>query len=56
MDGLDRWRDNLVAANRPPGGAFGWALATTSSQLADRDETSRIQAAGYFAEWRLLTP
>jgi hypothetical protein len=49
--GLDTWRDNLVAANRQPGGAFGCVLATMVSQLADRDEHTRIQVASYFAEW-----
>ena len=55
MAGLDTWRDNLVAANRQRGGAFGCVLATMVSKMADRDETSRIQVAGYFAEWRPLT-
>jgi len=54
MAGLDKWRDNLVAANRQRGGAFGCVLGTMVSELADRDETSRIQLAGYFAEWRGL--
>ncbi|WP_457144906.1 TetR/AcrR family transcriptional regulator [Mycobacterium sp. URHB0021] len=54
MAGLDKWRDNLVAANRQRGGAFGCALGTMVSELADRDETCRIQLAGYFAEWRGL--
>jgi TetR/AcrR family transcriptional repressor of nem operon len=52
--GLDTWRDNLVAANRQRGGAFGCVLATMVSQLADHDEHARIQVAGYFAEWRRL--
>jgi TetR/AcrR family transcriptional regulator, transcriptional repressor for nem operon len=52
--GLDTWRDNLVAANRQPGEAFGCALATMASQLADRDERARTQLAGYFAEWRRM--
>jgi hypothetical protein len=52
--GLDSWRDNLVAANRLGGGAFGCVLATMLSQLADRDEHTRSQVAGYFAEWRRL--
>ena len=52
--GLDTWRDNLVAANRQRGGAFGCVLATMVSQLADRDEHNRVQVAGYFAEWRRL--
>ena len=54
MTGLDTWRDNLVAANRQRGGAFGCVLGAMVSQLADRDEHSRIQLAGYFAEWRGL--
>jgi TetR/AcrR family transcriptional regulator, transcriptional repressor for nem operon len=52
--GLDTWRDNLVAANRQRGGAFGCVLATMVSQLTDHDEHARIQLASYFAEWRRL--
>jgi len=52
--GLDKWRDNLVAANRQRGGAFGCELGTMVSQLADCDEHARIQLAGYFTEWRNL--
>jgi TetR/AcrR family transcriptional regulator, transcriptional repressor for nem operon len=52
LAGLDTWRDNLVAANRQRGGPFGCVLATMVAQLGDRDEQTRIQLAGYFAEWR----
>jgi TetR/AcrR family transcriptional regulator, transcriptional repressor for nem operon len=54
MAGLDTWRDSLVAANRQRGGAFGCVLGTMVAQLTDRDEHTRIQVAGYFAEWRGL--
>ena len=44
----------LVAQSHPQGVAFGCVLGTMVSQLTDRDECARVQAAGFFAEWRCL--
>jgi hypothetical protein len=52
--GLDNWRDNLVAAIRVGGGTFGCVLASMLSRLTDRDEQTRSEVAGYFAEWGRL--
>ena len=49
---LDTWRDNLVTTQRS--GALGCVLGSTVARLTDDDERLRMQAAGYFAEWRRL--
>lgn len=52
--GLETWRDNLVADNRPRGHAGDCVLAIMVSRLADRDDENRVPVAGYFAEWHRL--
>lgn len=50
-DGLQRWRDHLVAGTRATGGVGGCPLGSLASELADRSETARKAVAACFTEW-----
>jgi TetR/AcrR family transcriptional repressor of nem operon len=54
FSGLVRWRDVLVEVNSLQGGAFGCALGSMASELADTDEQARASLAGLFAAWEGL--
>lgn len=56
LAGLRRWRDALVRNNAVQHGAYGCALGSFASEVADHDEVARRALVGLFAEWRgLLT-
>jgi AcrR family transcriptional regulator len=50
-DGLQRWRDHLVAGTRATAGVGGCPLGSLASELADRSESARETLATCFAEW-----
>lgn len=53
---LRRWRDALVQSNALRHGAYGCALGSLASDVADQDAVARVALAQLFAEWeRLLT-
>lgn len=52
--GLDRWRTALVQANALQHGAYGCALGSMASELADEDEQARSALAELFATWEGL--
>jgi TetR/AcrR family transcriptional regulator, transcriptional repressor for nem operon len=54
FSGLTRWRDALIQANSLQGGAYGCALGSMASELADQDEQARTSLAGLFQAWEDL--
>jgi TetR/AcrR family transcriptional regulator, transcriptional repressor for nem operon len=52
--GLDRWRTALVQANALQHGAYGCALGSMASELADEDEQARSALAELFTTWEGL--
>ena len=52
--GLHRWRDTLVQNNALRHGAYGCALGSLASQVADQDDLARRALAQLFAEWQAL--
>jgi TetR/AcrR family transcriptional regulator, transcriptional repressor for nem operon len=54
FSGLTRWRDALVQANALQDGAYGCALGSMASELADTDEQARASLAGLFRSWEGL--
>jgi TetR/AcrR family transcriptional repressor of nem operon len=52
--GLVRWRDALVRRNAVRNGAYGCALGSLASELADRDDQARATLAETFVEWEGL--
>jgi TetR/AcrR family transcriptional repressor of nem operon len=52
--GLVRWRDALVQRNALQNGAFGCAIGSMASELADQDDQARAMLAETFAEWEGL--
>ncbi|TFB80854.1 TetR/AcrR family transcriptional regulator [Terrimesophilobacter mesophilus] len=52
--GLRRWRDALVRNNAVQHGAYGCALGSLASEVADRDDVARQTLSGLFAEWEGL--
>jgi TetR/AcrR family transcriptional repressor of nem operon len=54
FSGLTRWRDALIQANSLQGGAYGCALGSMASELADQDEQARTSLAGLFQRWEDL--
>ncbi|HEY2288323.1 MAG TPA: TetR family transcriptional regulator [Streptosporangiaceae bacterium] len=52
--GLVRWRNALVAASALQGGAYGCALGSMASEVADHDERARIMLADLFRAWEEL--
>jgi TetR/AcrR family transcriptional regulator, transcriptional repressor for nem operon len=53
-DGLVRWRNALVTANALQGGAYGCALGSMASEVADHDEQARAMLADLFNNWEGL--
>ncbi len=54
FQGLVRWRNALVQRNALQNGAYGCALGSMASELADQDEQARGTLAESFAEWEGL--
>lgn len=54
MAGLRRWRDALVRNNALRHGAYGCALGSFASEVADHDDVARRALLGLFAEWKDL--
>lgn len=52
--GLRRWRDALVQNNALRHGAYGCALGSFASEVADHDDVARGALMALFAEWRDL--
>src|SRR4051794_39966179 len=52
--GLHRWRDTLVQNNALRHGAYGCALGSLASQVADQDDLARRALSQLFAEWQAL--
>jgi AcrR family transcriptional regulator len=52
--GLKRWRDALVRNNAVRHGAYGCALGSLASDVADHDDVARRALEGLFAQWQDL--
>ncbi|MFC0541650.1 TetR/AcrR family transcriptional regulator [Kutzneria chonburiensis] len=52
--GLVRWRDALVRRNALQHGAYGCALGSMASELADQDDQARATLAESFTAWEGL--
>jgi AcrR family transcriptional regulator len=52
--GLRRWRDALVQNNALRHGAYGCALGSFASEVADHDAVARQMLLALFAEWKEL--
>lgn len=54
LNGLRRWRDALVQANDLQHGAYGCALGSLASDVADHDEAARAALSQLFRTWSTL--
>jgi TetR/AcrR family transcriptional repressor of nem operon len=54
FSGLVRWRNALIQASALQNGAYGCALGSIASDLADQDEQARAILAGLFRNWEEL--
>jgi TetR/AcrR family transcriptional repressor of nem operon len=54
FSGLVRWRNALVQANSLQNGAYGCALGSMASELADQDEEARVRLGELFKSWEDL--
>jgi AcrR family transcriptional regulator len=54
FSGLIRWRDALVEVSSLRSGAYGCALGSMASELADQHEHARASLAGLFHAWEEL--
>jgi TetR/AcrR family transcriptional regulator, transcriptional repressor for nem operon len=54
FSGLVRWRNALIQASALQHGAYGCALGSMASELADQDEQARALLAGLFTTWEGL--
>lgn len=54
FSGLTRWRDALIRVNSLQNGAYGCALGSMASELADQDEQARTSLAQLFTAWEEL--
>ena len=54
MADLRRWRDALVKNNALRHGAYGCALGSFASEVADQDDVARRTLLALFAEWKDL--
>jgi len=54
FSGLVRWRNALVQANSLQNGAYGCALGSMASELADQDEEARVSLGELFKSWEEL--
>jgi AcrR family transcriptional regulator len=54
LRGLRRWRDALVQANDLQHGAYGCALGSLATDVADHDEAARAALSRLFRSWAKL--
>lgn len=54
FSGLVRWRNALVQASSLQNGAYGCALGSMASELADQDEEARVSLGELFKSWEEL--
>lgn len=54
MAGLKRWRDALLQNNALRHGAYGCALGSLASDVADHDAVARVALASLFGQWEAL--
>jgi AcrR family transcriptional regulator len=54
IEGLRRWRDGLVEANAVQHGAYGCALGSLASEVADQDDLARQALLRLFGQWHEL--
>jgi TetR/AcrR family transcriptional regulator, transcriptional repressor for nem operon len=54
FSGLTRWRNALIQVNSLQNGAYGCALGSMASELADQDEQARSALAALFTTWENL--
>src|ERR1700722_19240601 len=54
FSGLVRWRNALIQASALQNGAYGCALGSMASELADQDEQARASLADLFKTWEEL--
>lgn len=54
INGLRRWRDALVQNNALQHGAYGCALGSLSSGVADHDDVARSALSLLFRQWQQL--
>jgi TetR/AcrR family transcriptional repressor of nem operon len=54
FSGLVRWRNALIQASALQHGAYGCALGSMASELADQDEQARALLAGLLTTWEGL--
>jgi hypothetical protein len=54
FSGLTRWRNALIEVNSLRNGAYGCALGSMASELADQDEQARSALAELFTTWEDL--
>jgi AcrR family transcriptional regulator len=54
MAGLKRWRDALLQNNALRHGAYGCALGSLASDVADHDDVARLALANLFGQWEGL--
>jgi len=52
--GLKRWRDALLQNNALRHGAYGCALGSLASDVADHDDVARQSLARLFGQWQAL--
>lgn len=54
LEGLRGWADGLIGANALQHGAYGCALGSLASDVADHDDEARAALARLFEEWARL--
>lgn len=54
LRGLERWRDALVGSNAVADGAYGCAIGSLASELADQDDEARRALQAVFQRWEGL--
>ena len=54
IPGLKRWRDALLQSNALRHGAYGCALGSLASDVADHDDIARQSLARLFGQWQAL--
>lgn len=54
IPGLRRWRDALVQNNAVQHGAYGCALGSLASEVADQDDIARLALSELFVAWQEL--
>jgi TetR/AcrR family transcriptional repressor of nem operon len=54
LEGLQHWRDTLVLRNAEENGAYGCALGSLGTEIADQDADAREALARFFVDWERL--